>query len=747
MANPGAPANSAELRLRISGNEPPEVRVTRIDGDEQLSRLFLYRVAVVSSAPLELEPLLDRDAVIEIDGPRGTRKIHGIVRAASLIGRGSGVVRYEFEIVPPHWLMTQRRNSRVFNAKRCSPMDVIGIARKVLGDTALPDSSLTTVALGKLFTHEFIVQYRESNWNFVRRLMEDEGLYFHFDHSQDECRMVVVDSVGASASFDGGEGVVPFRERSGAVVTEEHIFDARRRRRIRSGSVMLDDFDFKSPTSPLRADAAGERFAAFNDADFPGRYTEIERGRSLARMRLEGHQSRQADTIFETNLRSLAAGSRFRLNSHPDAELNDEYLATRVHITATQPQSGESDTVGGEGGKFVAVVSAIPVKAQFRSPRRARRPVIAGSQTAIVVGPESEEIHVDEYGRVEVRFHWDQAATHDVGASCWIRVSQGMAGGQYGMIFLPRVGQEVIVDFLEGDPDRPIITGRVYNRDHMPPYKLPEHKTISTIRTCSSKGAKGGNEIRFEDAKGHEQLLLFAQNSLHVRAQGSSFESVGGESNRTVAGNSFELVKQCKLETVNLDAMEFVKGDFEHLVKGRLYEACEGSRILTVQGQFNISNEKQGISIDSSESICLGVGGNFIRIDKSGIFLVANEVNINSGGTPPMPMNCILMEPELPVQAAGTGFGHNVRYKRDADSPAPAKTEHDTTPTSWIEIELLDDAGAPVRGETYAIILPNGDERRGTLDEHGQAHVEVPSAGECQISFPNLDAAAWERVS
>ena len=745
MANPSQSGNSADLRISFSGEAPPEVRVTSIDGVEQLSRLFLYRVGVVAAEPIELEPLLDRDAHIEIDTQRGTRQIHGIVRGASYLGRGSGVVHYEFDIAPPHWLLTQRRNSRVFNAKRCAPMDVIGIARKVLLDSAVPDSAITTVALGKLFTHEFVVQYRESNWHFIKRLLEEEGLYFHFDHSQGECRMVVVDSMGAHAPFDGATGVVPFRDPQGATVVEEHIFEARRRRRIRSGSVMLDDFDFRGPGKPMRVDAMRERFVAFTDADYPGRYSDVERGRALARTRIEAHQCRRAETTFKTTVRDLAPGARFLVNSHPDAELNDEYLATRVRITATQPQSGEADAVGGEGGKFIAVVSAIPTSVPYRSPLRTRRPIIAGSQTAIVVGPPSEEIHVDEYGRVEVRFHWDEEARHDVGASCWIRVSQGMAGGQYGMMFLPRVGQEVIVDFLEGDPDRPIVTGRVYNRDHMPPYKLPENKTISTIRTCSSKGAKGGNEIRFEDAKGQEQLLLFGKGSVHIRAGGNTHASTGGDAHETVEGDSFERVSKNKHSIVNLDLCEHVKGSVFEQVEGDLLTGVLKRLDLWVGEDYSLLGMKD-ILLSADGSLTLWCQGNYIKINAAGIQIVGKSVNINSGGDgadgKSRPGKVALEA----IGAAGTEYGHNVRYDHDAGHD-DHKSDSDDRKTSWIEIELLDDAGMPIRGETYAIRLPSGEERRGTLDEHGQAHVAVPSAGECQISFPNLDAAAWEKVS
>jgi type VI secretion system secreted protein VgrG len=380
--------------------------------------------------------------------------------------------------------------------------------------------------------------------------------------------------------------------------------------------------------------------------------------------------------------------------------------------------------------------------------------LVQGSQTAIVVGPKNEEIYTDEYGRVKVQFHWDRAGVYDEKSSCWIRVSQGMAGGQYGMLFLPRVGQEVIVDFLEGDPDRPIITGRVYNNDHMPSYKLPDHKTISTIRTCSSKGAKGANEIRFDDAKGKEQLFFHAQNALHLRARGSRFESVGGESHETVHKNAFELFKENKHSIVKLDLLEEVEGSKNIKVKGDVREFVEGKQTKFVSKQYNVLNS-EGITFASDTSITLWVKGNFIKIDESGVTIMGKVVNINSGGSAGIPMPDGPPPAEEAKPAATTEFGHNVRYQADPDAPPqldplseqpPTKDDENETLTSWIEIEMVDEFGQPWPNEPFDLRRPDGKIVHGRLDAKGQARVGLPAPGVCEICFPKLDAAAWERL-
>jgi type VI secretion system secreted protein VgrG len=325
------------------------------------------------------------------------------------------------------------------------------------------------------------------------------------------------------------------------------------------------------------------------------------------------------------------------------------------------------------------------------------------------------------------------------------------------MMFLPRVGQEVIVDFLEGDPDQPIITGRVYNRDHMPPYKLPEKRTISAIRTCSSPGAQGGNEIRFEDATGQEQLLLFGQNSLHLRARGSRYESVGGDAHETVAGNAFELVSKNRHETVGLDLSRDVQGSKWEAIEGDSWQRVNGNAYHYSRGAHLIHN-RGGLVLASDTEVTLWCKGNFITIDPTGVTIVGKLVKINSGGAvdhgeiPDRPEEA---RPKKPAPADTTEVGHNTRYSQAGVEPGNSESDSGSNngnsdgvkqETSWIEIELIDEAGRPVPGEAFEVLLPDGKKIGGTLDGRGQAHVAVPDPGLCQVTFPKLDAAAWEKI-
>lgn len=746
---PVSPANVADFRFAIRGVDA-ELRVTAFAGTEGVSQLYQHRIRLCSEdGGIDPEQVLGLPATLEIDGEQGTRVIHGIVRSFARVGDGIRLTHYELLLVPPHWLLTRRVQSRVFNEKRCKPMDVIGVVSKVLADAGLTADDLKLAIDGQYEPREMIVQYRESDWDFVSRLLEEEGVYYFFEQHAERCKLVLMDAKGLHAPFVATGSDVPFRKESGMVAEHESVYSAQLTGEMHVGAVSLDDYTFRQPANELKLSAAGARFTSLTVADYPGGYADTGRGKRLVDARLLEKQCEARQLTLGATVRALWPGSRFKLIEHPDERFNIEYLVLSQTIRGTQTQSGDEEAGGDVGCRFEADIRAIPAAVQFRPPRCTPRPTVLGSQTAMVVGPPGEEIHTDEYGRVEVKFHWDQEGAHDVGASCWIRVSQAWAGGQYGAVFLPRIGQEVIVDFLEGNPDQPIITGRVYNRDQMPPYKLPENKTISAIRTCSSPGAGGGNEIRFDDKKGGEQLLLFAQNALHVRAQGNRYETVCGDAHETVAGDVDSLIRKGKREVVKLDCEQYIHGGRTLYVKADSREDCQGSKWTTVQNDFWISVETGEIHIRSDKSLTLQSSGNFIKLDPSGITILGKMVNINSGGSIGNSNSISFMLDETePYQADGTKFGHNVRYNaaEAASSAAGGSSSDETREPTWIEIELIDEAGMPCPDEAYEIILPDGKKIGGTLDKDGRAHVAVKDPGSCQITFPRLDAAAWEPV-
>jgi len=746
-------ACQADFTFTTNGGPVDELLVTAFSGTEAISELFRFRVELCSDdADIDFNAIVGQPCALEIAGSSGSRFVNGIVRCFERTGCGSRVTHYAAEIVPVHWLLTKRVKSRIFQASNCPDTSVPGIIQKVFEDAGIPADRFR-FALGRDYEpREFVVQYRESDMDFISRLMEHEGIFYFFEHDDVRHTMVIGDSPVAHTETPN-EAEYPFRDPNGLVAEKEHVFELRDSQQIRIGAVNLDDFDFKRPASQLRAGVKSDQHTALELTDYPGEYQDESVGERYAQVRLEEGQAARRLMQMCVTARGLLPGFKFSVTEHPTDELNREYLATEITHRARQPQSAREEALVEGGITYEADVQAMPADVPFRPERTTPRPTVLGSQTALVVGPPGEEIWPDEYGRIKVQFHWDQEGQYDENSSCWIRVSQGWAGGNYGMFFLPRVGQEVIVDFLEGNPDRPIITGSVHNNDNMPPYKLPDEKTISTIKTRSSTGGGGTNEIRFEDRKDSEQLLVYAQKDFHVRVNNDRIENVDHDHHLTVKENKYELVKQSKHAEVKLDLKQKVGGGSYLEVAGDVGEEFKGNHSEHAS-KYYLSADGNAV-IESASGITLKVGGNFITINASGIYVMGTVVHLNSEGSALNGLAVATQSPEEPLEADTVDPGADVTYSADpysyealegATGESTSDEADDENESSWIEIELVDEAGQPWPNEPYEIVEPDGTMKKGSLDENGQAHVAVSDPGECQISFPKLDRRAWERT-
>ena len=478
---------------------------------------------------------------------------------------------------------------------------------------------------------EYCVQYRESDFNFICRLMEEEGISYFFEHTDDSHVLVMADAASAYVPIAEPAKVL-FHEPIGAVPTEEYVYQYRYAEEIRPGAVVLRDFDFAKPSLTLQAEAQADQDTTLEIYDYPGEYVVPERGNALAQVRLEAFQVPRKIGRGSSVCRRFLPGYRFTLTDHPRSSFNQEYLLTRVSHTAAQPQVLEEFSTG-EGSSYANELVCQPASIPYRPPRLTPRPVVKGSQTAIIVGPKGEEIYTDEHGRVKVQFHWDRAGQYDEKSSCWIRVSQGWAGAAWGGIYIPRIGQEVVVDFLEGDPDCPLITGRVYNGEHPPPYKLPDEKTKSTVKSNSSTGGKGFNEIRFEDKKGDEQVFVHGEKNLDVRVKNDAFETIGRDRHLIVKQDQYEQVDNDRQETIGRDHVEELGRDHHLKIKGKEAIEIDGSHSFTVTGDvievFKANHSEQttgdvyikasNIVIEAMSNITIKVGQSYIAIEASGI--------------------------------------------------------------------------------------------------------------------------------
>jgi type VI secretion system secreted protein VgrG len=594
---------------------------------EQLGRLFQIEAELSSEdAEIDLDKVVGHNVTVRLNiGQQDERFFNGFVSRLTQAGNQGGYVHYRATIVPWLWFLTRTADCRIFQAK--SAPDII---EEVFKGHGFNDYKLSLS--GSYAAREYCVQYRETDFNFVSRLMEQEGIYYFFQHENGKHTLVLADSISAHSPYDGYEEIT-FQELEKGGSGREVITDWTMQKEAQPVACALNDFDFTKPKTSLRSNANVSRqygAAQFEIYDYPGEYADPSEGDRLSGVRLDELQTQYETLQGQANSRGLATGCTFTLKKHPRDDQNRDYLITGVSIHADAGEFASGET---EDEFFSCSLTAMPKSQQFRPARLTPKPIVQGPQTAMVVGTSGEEIYTDEYGRVKLQFHWDRYGAGDENSSCWVRVSQQWAGKNWGAMHIPRIGQEVIVEFLEGDPDRPIITGRVYNAVAMPPYGLPGEMTKSTLKSNSSKGGNGFNEIRFEDKKGSEQVFIHGEKNLDIRIKNDAFENIGNDRHLVVTQNRFEHVLNNRNETVDNDHKESIGNDRNLNVVGKEAKAVTGSLSLTVTGDvievFKGNHSEQvtsdyylkadNIVIEGMTNVTMKVGQSYIAIESGGI--------------------------------------------------------------------------------------------------------------------------------
>jgi len=718
----GRDADVADFTFRLNNAPADALRVVRFHGKEALSELFEFVVDLVSEEwEADLDAVLKARATLTIRHEGGQRRVHGIVRSFERTGEGGRLTHYRAAIVPVHWLLTKRQRSRIFQEHNCPTMTVPGIIRKVLEDFGIPSSYYRFAFLDDYPKREYVVQYRETDHAFISRLMEEEGIYYFFEHDEDGHRIVFAGGIVAhTVPLDAQD--YPFRDRNGLVAAREFVYELRDVREIQMETATLDDFNFRRPGENLALTHPVNAQAALALSDYPGNYADKEVGERRVRVRHEEQQCRRQTLKLRATARGLRPGYNFNLIDHPDPRMSRTYLVTAVEHKGVEAENAGGEALASSGSRYRALARVIPDGVTFRPGRRTPRAFVRGSQTAIVVGPEHDEIHTDVYGRVKVRFHWDPAGDDETPSeqrSCWIRVSQGWAGGGYGMMFLPRTGHEVIVDFLEGDPDRPIITGRVYNNEHMPPYALPAERTKSTIKTHTSPDNPRYHEIRFEDLHRQEQLFIRAQRRMDTRVTGTHYHTAGGSLHELigrVGENGDE--KGAVFRTVREAAHHHNLGEqLEHVEKRRVtrveqdvVEAFMANHAVHVQGDAQTKANRIIIGAADSAAgpgeIFLFVGRSHIRIRDTGIEISGPQVKVNCAGPAadalpridekdnlPLPLDALPADdgrPGVRRRSRGTGRPRQPRtFSLEGLTPRPRVPDNVVVPPTTCEIRSI----------------------------------------------------------
>ncbi|MFG9046804.1 type VI secretion system tip protein TssI/VgrG [Pseudomonas aeruginosa] len=644
------PANQTHFSLSLDGLRH-DLQVLEFSGHEGISRPYRFELELVGErAGLDLETFLHRPAFLAFT-PQG-QGVHGLVYGAAQGDAGKRLTRYRLTLVPHLAYLAQRNNQRIFQH-----LTVPQIVGRVLEEHGILADAYRFQLGTRYPEREYCVQYDESDLQFVQRLCCEEGIHFHFQHSATAHLLVFGDDQTVFPRL----APVAYQQDSGLVADRPAVKRFGVRLETRTSRVTRRDYDFEKPRLTLEA---GNRPAAdapaepdLEDYDYPGRFVDRQRGKLLNQRALERHRAdwRLGEGVSDQPL--LVSGHFLEIAEHPRAEWNDLWLLSEIFHEGKQPQVLEenvtSDTSAstddfqqGYRNRFLAT----PWEVFFRPPLEHPKPRVLGSQTAVVTGPPGEEIHCDRYGRVRVQFHWDREGQGDDKSSCWLRVASGWAGNGYGGIVIPRVGMEVLVDFLEGDPDQPLVSGCVYHAAHPVPYELPANQTRSVFKSLSSPGGGGYNELRIEDRKGQEQIFVHAQRDWDENIEHDQKIRVGHERHDTVEANSYSEFKAEEHHTVHGERKVELKaddhltvGDSQHVKLGRAYLARAGREIHLKAGQKMV--------IEADSELTVKAGGSFIRLDASGIAISGPLARINAGGAPGSGSGIAIKMPRVPGMA------------------------------------------------------------------------------------------------
>jgi type VI secretion system secreted protein VgrG len=685
--------------IRMEGSYPDEglalIGATVAEGLSELT--CITAEFVCSNRALKLEDIVGKKMRVVMDPPTGPKRVFpGTCVSVEYLGADRGPGHFCAEIRPWLWFLTRTRECRVFQDKT-----VPDIIRQILGDYGF-SSDLDDLLTGSYETREYLVQYRETDFDFLSRLMEEVGIYYFFTEKDNREKMVLLDDLGAHKTVTG-TAKIPFISRGSDVTRQEpHIFDWTSAERAVSGKVTLADYDFTRPTADMKSvKEMPSGVHTLNDReiyDYPGHYRNTAVGNNRARVRMQAEAVRHKTASGQGNITNLGVGLTFTLDGHPRKADDVKHLVTqavhRLVLTGTDlpavrpngPLHGALAQMAKGPDPYEVSFRTIPASEQFRAPLKTPWPEIAGVHTARVVGPSGEDIFTDEYGRIKVQFHWDRLGKKDDKSSCFVRTMMPWTGKNWGMIAIPRIGQEVVIHFEEGNPDRPIAIGMLYNADTMPPYELPGNMTQSGIKTNSSKGGGGFNELMFEDKKDSELVRFqserdyqqivkndakitvglehkdkgdmdvtvhrhltetldtgdhtfkIAEGSQKIDIKKDKKETIEGKSDLTVTGNVSQTVKTGNVSqtvktgnvTVSID-----KGNLSEAIKmGNAERTLDmGNEKTTLKlGNRTVDVKLGKIDEKAMQGITLTCGGSSIKIDPMGVTIKGPMIKIEASG-------------------------------------------------------------------------------------------------------------------
>ena len=672
QADPGMAIAYTQANTYLSVTTPLGADIlllTGLHGEEGISSLFYFDLQMVSTdAAVDFSKIVGKSVTVSLNlDDSKARCINGVVTRFVQTGGNLEFATYHAELRPWLWWLTLRTDSRIFQMK--TTPDIIKAVFSDLGFTDFKDSTSATYT-----ARDYCVQYQESAFDFISRLMEEDGIFYFFEHEDGKHTLVLADASSANVACPN-LATARFHPASGG----QHEFDVIFRWSLEQQAVPMtyssDDYNFETPSAELLATKAGSS-GRMEVYEYPGGHKAKAGGDGIAAIRLQELQHPALTVRGDSYCRAFVPGYKFAMTKHFRADMNTDYVLHRVAHAATHE---------GYSNSFAAYPLTVP----FRPARITPRTRVMGAQTAAVVGKAGEEIWTDSYGRVKVQFHWDQKGVKDENSSCWVRVAQGWAGQGWGMMFLPRIGQEVIVSFLEGDPDRPIVTGSVYNAEKTVPYALPGEQTKSTIKSASSKGSVGNNEFRFEDKKDAEEVYVHAQKDMTIKVE--------NDRKKEVLHDEINTIKNDRTTTIQEGNEKLVvsKGDRTVQVEtGKETYAVKGVRDLTVTGNETHTNEA-----DYTQTVTgnyqLKVTGNLL-IDVTGTVTIKSAQSVtNEAGT------------EL-TNKAGTALTNQAGTALTNKAGTELKNDAGMNLTNKAAMNLTNDAGIQLNNKAAATQTVDG---------------------------------------
>ncbi len=584
------------------------------EAEEGLSRPYLYTLDLLSEdADIQAEDLLLKKVLISMDTHPEKPKFltHGVVRAFVRLSMSEGLARYRAEVVPSFWFLTQVVDCRIFQEK-----SVIDIVEELLEEGASTGAIKFDNRCQLTYApREYCVQYRESTFNFISRLLEEEGIFYFFEHADGDETLVLADS---KATFDPCPEYEKLRCVAEGRTNEQVIHSIVETYAVRDFEVALQDYDPLQSSVAMYGNMKSTNTPVNPVFDYPGLFTTIDEGEVRARIDLERREKSSHQVTGTSGAHGLRSGKVIEVEEHFRSSTNTKYYLDRIRHSA---HSGAYRAWDQAEFHYSNEFTAFPDTVPFRPDRNARVPVVRGTQTAVVVGKAGEEVWTDKHGRVKVQFHWDRYGKKDEKSSCWIRVAMKTAGKGWGHVEIPRMGHEVLVDFLEGNPDRPIIVGSVYNDVMTPPYPLPDKGVVSGIKTRSSKDSTGYNELIMDDKAGEELIRMHAEKDLQVDVVNDHTTTVkeGNQTNTVKEGDQTNKVEQGE-QTIEVD-------------KDRTITVQAGDLTTTVKmGDITFKAKKGKVTIDGMKEIVLKCGPSQMKLSPSSIELKSPVVKVNADG-------------------------------------------------------------------------------------------------------------------